>query len=173
MVSFISIMRYTLASDYRSGNRLMTHAGVSSTLPSEKEARLAGETSRVLASRIHRKSALRMRIVEGSKESEVMSLPPYAVRLLLDILEEMSRGNGVTLLPVQAELTTQEAADLLQVSRPYVVQLLEEGKMPHHKVGAHRRVLFEDVMAYKQKIDQKRRAALDELAKLDQALGLE
>lgn len=151
----------------------MTYAGVGSTLPSEKEARLAGETSRALATRIHRKAALRMRIVEGSKESEVMNLPPYAVRLLLDILEEMARGNGVTLLPVQAELTTQEAADLLQVSRPYLVHLLEEGKMPHHKVGTHRRVLFEDVMAYKQKMDQKRRAALDELAKLDQVLGLE
>lgn len=151
----------------------MIHFGFNPVLPSKKEVRLAEKIGRALAARIHKETALRLRVIEGSKESEIISLPPYAARLLLNILEEIARGNGVTVLPFQAELTTQEAADLLQVSRPYIVQLLEEKKIPHHKVGTHRRVLFEDVMAYKQKIDQKRCEALDELAKLDQELGLE
>lgn len=84
----------------------------------------------------------------------------------------MAAGNAVTLIPVHAQLTTQQAADVLNVSRPFLVSLLEEGKIPHVKVGTHRRILFEDLMRYKNSVDRERRKALDELVTQSEALGM-
>ena len=95
------------------------------------------------------------------------------MQLLLDILDHVARGNAVRLLPIHAELTTQQAAALLNVSRPHLVQLLEDRKIPYRKVGTHRRVRAEDVFAYKREINRKRREVLQELAAHDQELGLE
>lgn len=88
------------------------------------------------------------------------------------MLSQIAQGNAVTLLPIPAELTTQEAANLLNVSRPHLVKLLEAGEIPFHKVGTHRRVRFEDLMRYKEHINQKRMEALDELAAQAQELNL-
>ncbi|GGO40723.1 hypothetical protein GCM10008949_50530 [Deinococcus humi] len=88
------------------------------------------------------------------------------------ILGEVAKGHAVQVLPVHAELSTQEAADLLGVSRPHLVKLLEEGALPHHKVGTHRRVKLDDVLTYRHQRDQDRRQALQALADLDQELGL-
>ena len=92
-------------------------------LPSEAEMALAKETSRVLASHLQDADPVQLRIPEGET---TLALPASAVRLLVNILEEMARGNAVTLIPVHAELTTQQAADMLNISRPSLIQLLEE-----------------------------------------------
>ena len=101
-----------------------------------------------------------------------VSIPTSALRLLLDVLTEIGQGNAVSIIPIHAELTTQEAADVLNVSRPFLVQLLEKGDIPFHKIGTHRRVRYQDVIAYKERIDAERRKALDELAAQAQELGM-
>ncbi len=93
--------------------------------------------------------------------------------MLVDLLVEMAAGNAVTLIPVHAELTTQQAAEILGVSRPFVVSQLEAGHLKFHKVGTHRRIHFLDVMAYKQRMTTERKKALDELAEQAQALNPE
>ena len=82
----------------------------------------------------------------------------------MDILEAMAAGQGVTIIPENAELTTVQAADVLNVSRPFLIKLLDEQKIPHRKVGKHRRIRMEDVMAYKASIDAQRESVLDQLA---------
>ena len=143
-------------------------------LPTEQEAQLAERTSRKLAAHFQVDKVFRVRLLdEADRPTETLELPASAVRLLLDILEHMGRGDAVTLLPIHAELTTQQAADLLNVSRPHLVQQLDEGKIPFRKVGTHRRVRAEDIFRHKREMDRKRREILNELAAHDQELGLE
>ncbi len=141
-------------------------------LPSEQDALRAQETSQKLAAHFRADADMMIRLLEEDRETETVALPAAAVRLLLDILEQMARGNAVTLMPIQAELTTQQAADLLNISRPHLVALLQQGKIPYRKVGTHRRVRAEDILAYKQETDTKRREALDALAAQVQELDL-
>jgi excisionase family DNA binding protein len=102
----------------------------------------------------------------------IIKLPASAVVMLVRMLQEMGRGNAVTLIPVHAELTTQEAADILNISRPSLIELLQHGKIRFRKVGTHRRVRFDDLMAYKRSADTARKATLEDLAAYDQELGL-
>ena len=95
-----------------------------------------------------------------------------ALRLMVDVLTQLGQGRAVTVLPQNAELTTQEVADYLNVSRPYVVGLIERNLLPARKVGTRRRVAFEDLVRYDEQQRAQRRAALDELARIDQELGL-
>lgn len=141
------------------------------SLPTEAEAVLAKETSQVLASRAQMGKPLRLRLLDDPAKG-IVKIPASAVRMLIHILEEMARGNAVTLIPVHAELTTQEAADMLNISRPSLIQLLDERKIEFRRVGTHRRIRFEALMAYKRRADAGRRAALAELAAYDQELGL-
>jgi len=150
----------------------MAHPALAATLPSEAEAGVARETSRVLASRLKKGASMQLRIVDEESAQPTVKLPALAVGLLLRILEEMARGNAVTIIPVHAELTTQEAADMLNISRPSLIQLLEEGRIDYRRVGTHRRVRFEALMKYKRQADEARRAALAELAAYDQELGI-
>jgi excisionase family DNA binding protein len=148
-------------------------ATLQSELPTESEATLARESGRQLSLHLKTKEeAQSIRVIDQEGEHEAVRIPTAAFRLLIDILSEMAQGNAVSLIPVHAELTTQEAADILNVSRPFLVKLLDEGAIPHHKVGKHRRVRYQDVMDYKTSIDRERRKALDELTAQAQELNM-
>jgi excisionase family DNA binding protein len=95
-----------------------------------------------------------------------------AFRMLVQILAEMGEGKDVTMVPLQREMTTQKAADFLEISRPSLLKLLEKGEMRFRMVGNHRRILFADVVEYRKRSMAHRHAALDELAKQAQKLGL-
>jgi excisionase family DNA binding protein len=150
----------------------MTHSALPAALPSEVEAGIAKETSRLLAPRLRKGAPVRLRILDDVEGQATVRLPAAAASLLLRILEEMARGNAVTIIPVHAELTTQEAADMLNISRPSLIQLLETGKIEYRRVGTHRRIRFEALMKYKRQAEEARRAALQELAAYDQELGI-
>jgi len=141
--------------------------------PSEADALLARESSRRLATRkLGRKTSIRIQVLDDGEEAETVSVPASALRLFLHLLTEMAQGNAVTLIPTHAELTTQQAADLLNVSRPYVVKLLDEGRIPSRTVGKYRRVRFDDLMAFKRKDDDARAKVLDQLTTEAQELGM-
>lgn len=107
-------------------------------------------------------AALQLRAAEDGTEA-VVTLPRAACDLLIDMLSQLASGHAVTVVPVHAELTTQQAADLLNVSRPFLVSLLEQGKIKFHRVGNHRRVRFQDLMQYRRARMQQSQAALTEL----------
>lgn len=103
---------------------------------------------------------------------ERIGVPASVHRLLATMVHELARGNAVTIAPVHLELTTQQAADLLNVSRPFLIHLLESGTIPFHRVGTHRRVRLQDVMAYRHARSQEQRTALAQMAREAQELGL-
>ncbi|MBN9364778.1 MULTISPECIES: helix-turn-helix domain-containing protein [unclassified Devosia] len=138
------------------------------TMPSADDAELAAEASRQL-SRVRREGAeLRVQIDGG----ETLRLPKSVSNLLYLLLTEMAQGNAVTLIPIHAELTTQEAADYLNVSRPYLIRLLKEGKVKFSMVGTHRRVKFSDLEAYRKASEEERQRVMEELAAQAQDLGM-
>jgi excisionase family DNA binding protein len=140
-------------------------------LPTAHEAEQAKITSRALSKYAHNER-LHLKIANNSNEADDLILPGHALNLLLEILTEISKGNAITVMPIHAELSTQETAELLNVSRPHLVELLEQGKIPFRKVGTHRRVLAKDVFDYKQRIDADRQKALAELTAQAQELGM-
>jgi excisionase family DNA binding protein len=146
---------------------------VETIAPTEADTLLARESSRRLAShQLGKRQSVRIQILDDKEHAETVAVPASALRLLLHTLTEMAQGNAVTLMPVPTELTTQQAADLLNVSRPYVVKLLDEGKIPHRTVGKYRRIRFDDLMAYKRKDDEARAKVLDQLTAEAQELGM-
>ncbi|MFN0167139.1 MAG: helix-turn-helix domain-containing protein [Bryobacteraceae bacterium] len=96
---------------------------------------------------------------------ERLELPSVVLRLLKDIVRNMQLGRAIVLVPENQELTTQRAADLLGVSRPHLIKLLEAGELPYHKAGSHRRVYLHDLAAYQRRRDAERKAALNRIAK--------
>jgi excisionase family DNA binding protein len=134
-------------------------------LAPDKDARLVRELDDALAKSFGR---AKLRAPSG----EEIEFPHSVFEVLVRVVHEMARGNAVRILPVHAELTTQQAAELLNVSRPFLVGLLEEGEIPFRKVGSHRRVRLDDLLVYKDRRDRERRIALNELASESQELGL-
>ena len=130
--------------------------------PTAQEAALARVSGQRLSGYARRKKPLSLWVMEAGQEQPI-ELPAGAVAQLMDILEAMAAGRGVTIIPENAELTTVEAASILKVSRPFLIKLLENKAIPHRLVGKHRRILIDDVMAYKDRIDKEREAVLDQL----------
>ena len=139
--------------------------------PSAQEAAMARVSGQVLSPFVQQKRPLTLRVRVAGQEKP-FELPTGAVALLMDILEAMAAGRGMTLIPENAELTTVQAADMLNVSRPFLIKLLDENVLPHRKVGKHRRIRMEDVMAYKASIDRERETVLDQLARQAQEQGM-
>ncbi|MFD2252422.1 excisionase family DNA binding protein [Pseudochelatococcus lubricantis] len=130
--------------------------------PSAQDAAIARVSGQLLSRYARQKRPLTLRVTDAEQE-RLLELPAGAVALLMDILEATAAGRGVTLMPDNAELTTVQAAEVLNVSRPFLIKLLGEGAIPHRKVGKHRRIRVEDVMVYKAAIDREREAVLDQL----------
>lgn len=116
-------------------------------------------------------------VLEGNEvnlhiEGQAVRVPITAVKLFKRILGEMAQGNAVVITPVHSEITTQDAADLLNVSRPYLIGILEQGLIAHRKVGTHRRVPLVALLEYKAKLRAEQELAMQQLADLSQELGL-
>ncbi|NCC23535.1 MAG: helix-turn-helix domain-containing protein [Alphaproteobacteria bacterium] len=138
-------------------------------LPTDDDVLLAAESSRKLAAIIGNDDKARLCLIDGD---EKLVVPVSAIRLLADILNQMAQGNAVSLLPIGHTLTTQQAADMLNVSRPYLVKLLEAGEIGFTKVGRHRRIKYQDLMAYMEKVDDNSRQSVDSLSRTAQDLGM-
>lgn len=136
-------------------------------LPTQAEVEQAKISSRTL-SKYADVDRVQLSLRGCNGESDDLVLPGHVLQILLDVLSEMSKGNAISLIPHHQEVSTQEAANLLNVSRPFLVSLLEKGEIPFRKVGAHRRVLLTDILTYREKTKQLRTQALDELAALSQ-----
>lgn len=148
-------------------------AALDYAIPNDREVEDARQSSRILSPRVQRDQPLELQVVGNYQQAETIHLPPIAVQMLLKILVHLSEGKAITIVPTQAELTTQQAADLLNISRPSLVRLLEHGAMPFHKVGSHRRILFSDLRAFQEQTQRAREASLADLSALSQELGLD
>ena len=142
--------------------------------PTADDIQLAREAGRRLTQFLAAQPelSLRVQIEQENQPGESITIPVAAYQLLNGILNEMAQGNAVTLIPMHAELTTQQAARVLNVSRPFLIEQLEKGVIPYRMVGTHRRVMFKDLTEYKQTMDRNRLNALEELSAIDQELGL-
>lgn len=139
-----------------------------SRLPSVDEKKIALQLRRVLAGHMAGKTRLRV-VLDDNKPSDI-TLTPGLSALLMDLLRLVAKGDAVTLVPVSQRLTTQQAADILNVSRPYLISLIDQGQIPCQKTGRHRRIRAEDLFAYKKRRDEGRAAALDTLIETDSEL---
>ena len=153
------------------------------TALSEDEMRLAELSSKTLQAIIclldsgkqepsFQKAILRVSVERANGERAELPLPEAAFSVLLSVLKELGHGKGVAIVATDTEVTTQQGADFLNVSRPYFVKLLEEGKIPFRLIGPRRRVLVEDLLSYKAREEAERHRGLDELVAEAQKLGM-
>lgn len=139
--------------------------------PSKLEQKVAIESYPALRSALSHINAEEAEI-EIEETSERIKIPIRALELLEDILKAMSEGKPISLVPIATEVTTQKAAEILGCSRPYLVKLLEDGEIDFVKVGKHRRIMFEDVLAYKQKMKLNQKKEIIDIMGFDEELGL-
>lgn len=147
-------------------------AGGTALIPNAHDMQLAAEARPALDALAQATDDLTLTVSGEGGTTQQIRISAPALRFLFAALSEIASGKGVSLLPLNEEVTTQQAADILNVSRPYLVGLLEKGEMPFRKVGNQRRVPLQEVLAYKTRTDIDRRAALNELARLGQEMGL-
>lgn len=125
--------------------------------------------------RAHPTPATHVQLVSDAdtEGATTIEIPSVAFRFFIDVLAELANGNAVTVAPVYAELTSQQAADLLNVSRPYLIKLLDQARIPYRRVGNRRRILLRDLLAYRERDESLRREIADKLTKEAQRLGLD
>lgn len=146
---------------------------LSPTNTTSQSQAIAALNSKLLNSIVQQQDQNLTFIIESDAgESEVLSIPPEALKLLVEILTYMSHGHSAQVVPLKQELTTSEAASVLNVSRAYLVDLLNAGKIPFREESSRSRILLEDVLAYKQQIDSDREQTLAQLAQEAQELNL-
>jgi excisionase family DNA binding protein len=139
--------------------------------PSDDDVRLARHATSTLHRALERSESVSLTVSRAGGE-ETLEIPEAALDLLAEVLDELAKGHAVTVTTVDAEVSTQKAADLLNVSRPYLVELLEAGKIRFRKVGSHRRIRLSDVVEYRTRMDAEADRAFAELAEHSQRLGL-
>jgi excisionase family DNA binding protein len=147
------------------------HATARTKVPTDDDIKLAKEGSRTLSPLVSEREAPTLTIATSKKTVKIV-LPQDVFKLLISVLAEIGRGNAVTVMPLEAELTTQQAADILNVSRPYLIELLLGGNIPYRKVGTRRRVKLIDILNYKSQIDEARMKVLEDLAAEAQKLDM-
>jgi excisionase family DNA binding protein len=150
----------------------LTEKPIESVALSSQETEMARQSGQAIANFANGDECLQLTISRATGEQIEAKVPARAVHLLAYILEEMAKGNPVTLVPKHAELSTIQAAELMRVSRPYFVKLLEEGKIPFRLVGAHRRVRYDDLLEYMEQEKKARKEVLKELIAEQERLGL-
>lgn len=139
--------------------------------PEQLEMLSAAE--RMLMESLDRSRAATITIESDDGAVSPIAVPAPVLRVLAQTLGMMARGQTITLVPEQQELSTVEAANFLNVSRPFVIKEIQQGRLPHRMVGTHRRVLFSDLVAYAKKMREGQQSALDQLAANERELGLD
>ena len=147
----------------------MTEAALSKRLPTVDETAKASEAMAAMGKAVTPAGVLPLKVSENGADVQI-ELPPSIGQVVLDVLGHIAQGEMVTIVPYGTVLTTQQAADLLNVSRPFLTKLLEAGEIDFHRVGAHRRIKSQDVLAYKERRDDERSDALRELQRLGQEI---
>jgi excisionase family DNA binding protein len=151
-------------------------AAITDRLDTQEDVELARAAQRHIAIALDRSSVINIAIVEDGigtpAHSPMLRLPSTVLHLLADMLDALAEGKSVTIMPKDLDITTQQAALFLNVSRPYLIRLLEDGKIAYHKVGTHRRIRFEDVVQYKEARQKRSSEALQQLVDQAQELGL-
>ncbi|WP_198935503.1 helix-turn-helix domain-containing protein [Salinivibrio sp. ML323] len=143
------------------------------TLPSAEEITLAKLSSQALSAVIETNGeAQKIHVVDKSGQSHEVTIPSSALNMMIEVLTQLGHGNSVSITPIHAELTTQEGADMLNMSRPTFIKLLDANEIPYSRTGNRRKVAYADLMAYKNRLEEKRLAALAELSALDQEMGM-
>ncbi len=141
--------------------------------PTRREQKIAQENLDAVEKIVQKHDAAQKPIeIEITGEKTHIKIPPTAFRFLNMVLQLMAKGKAITIIPTDTEISTQQAAEMLNVSRPHIVKLLEKEELPYHKVGTHRRIKLKDLEEYREKMDKKRRKLLEELAKQAQELDM-
>jgi excisionase family DNA binding protein len=147
--------------------RMLTWDAFSQRLPDQFEIQNAEQMRQILAAQLKPDDSIDLQLALDSKPPAQLTLAPALAASLMELLRLIASGKGFRMIPLDAELTTQQAADLLNVSRPHLVKLLEENHIAFIKTGRHRRVRATDLFEFKKKRDSKRAAALARLAQMD------
>lgn len=140
-------------------------------LPSKTDMELARIAQRCIMEALDRSKAVKIKLESETGDIPPIELPPASLRLIGQLLGLMSEGRPFTLMPEKQELTTVEAANFLNVSRPFVIKEIDAGRIQHRMVGSHRRILLTDLLEYTKQMQESREAALEELSRLSQELG--